>query len=47
MSRYGDYDYDNISYELEEFLRDHAVSELLMLVTDAVERKEAEEDETD
>lgn len=44
MSRYGDYDYDNISYELGEFLRDHVVSELLMLVTDAVERKEAEDE---
>lgn len=40
MSRYGDYDYDDMIYELEEFLRHHEVSELLELVHDAVESKE-------
>ena len=44
MSRYDNYDYDNMIYELDEFLRDHAVSELLMLVTDAVERKECKDE---
>lgn len=42
MSRYGDYDYDNMIYELDEFLRNHEVSELLKLVTDAVEDIEYE-----
>ena len=40
MSRYGDSDYDEMIYELEEFLRYHSVSELLKLVHDAVENKE-------
>lgn len=38
------YDYDNMIYELDEFLRDHSVSELLMLVTDAVKEKETRDD---
>ena len=42
MSIYSDSDYDDMIYELEEFLRDHAVSELLKLVTDAVEEKESD-----
>ena len=36
MSRYGDSDYDDLIYDLDEFLEDHEVSELLKLVTDAV-----------
>lgn len=42
MSRYGIYDYDYMIDELHEFLRDHAASELLKLVTDAVEDIEYE-----
>ena len=37
MSRYGDADYDDMSYELDEFLKKHRPSELLKLVQDAVE----------
>ena len=40
MSRYDDYAYDNMIYELEEFLKNHSISELLKLVQDAVESKE-------
>ena len=52
MSRYGMYEYDELIYYLDEFLRKHEVSELLKLVTDAVEdieyereRKETEDEE--
>ena len=37
MSRYGDADYDDMAYELDEFLEKHRPSELLKLVQDAVE----------
>ena len=37
MSRYGRSDYEDFMYELEEFLKEHEVSELLKLVKDAVE----------
>ena len=37
MSRYGRSDYEDLIYELDEFLKEHEVSELLKLVTDAVE----------
>ena len=37
MSRYGDSDYDDMYYELDEFLKLHKPSELLKLVQDAVE----------
>ena len=37
MSRYGDYDYDNMAYELDEFLNNHKPSELLKIVKDAVD----------
>ena len=40
MSRYGRSDYDDMIYELDEFLREHTISELLQLVTDASEYKE-------
>lgn len=36
MSRYGRGDFDDMAYELDEFLEDHTVAELLKLVTDAV-----------
>lgn len=42
MSRYGDSDCDELIYYLDEFLRKHEVSELLKLVTDAVEDIEYE-----
>lgn len=44
MSRYGDYDYDDMIYELDKFLETHKTHELLMLVTDAVEAKERNEE---
>ena len=37
MSRYGDADYDDMIYEIDEFLKEHKPSELLELVHDAVE----------
>lgn len=37
MSRYDDSDYDDMSYELDEFLKSHKPSELLKLVQNAVE----------
>lgn len=40
MSRYDDYNYDNMIWELEEFLKNHNISELLKLVQDTVENKE-------
>ena len=40
MSRYDNYEYDNMIWELEEFLKNHKISELLKLVQDAVENKE-------
>lgn len=40
MSRYGDCEKDDMSYELDEFLKTNSISELLDLVKDSVERKE-------
>ena len=37
MSRYGQSDYDDMIYELDEFLTNHKPSELLSLVKDAVD----------
>lgn len=37
MSRYGSEDFDDMAYELNEFLEDHTAAELLRLVTDAVD----------
>jgi len=37
MSKYGDSDYDNMYYELNRFLETHTATELLQLVTDAVD----------
>ena len=37
MSRYGNEDFDDMAYELDEFLKTHTAAELLMLVADAVE----------
>lgn len=47
MSRYGDADYDDMSYELDEFLKNHRPSELLKLVRDAVEWWEEKNNEQD
>ena len=40
MSRYGRGDYDDMIYELDEFLREHTIAELLQLVAKAAEDKE-------
>ena len=45
MSRYGNSDYDDMAYELDEFLTSHKPSELLKLVQDAVEWWEEKDDE--
>ena len=45
MSRYGDADYDDMAYELDEFLKKHRPSELLNLVQYAVELWEEKNDE--
>lgn len=45
MSKYGDADYDDMFYELDEFLRKHKPSELLILVQEAVEWWEDRSDE--
>ena len=37
MSKYGDPDYDDMFYELDEFLKSHKPSELLKLVQEAIE----------
>lgn len=42
MPRYSNSDYDELIYYLDEFLSKHEVSELLKLVTDAVEDIEYE-----
>ena len=44
MSRYGSSDYDDMFYELNEFLKNHSPSELLKLVQDAVGWWEARTD---
>ena len=44
MSRYGDSDYDDMFYELDEFLKSHKPSELLKLAQDAVELWEGKDD---
>lgn len=44
MSRYGDSNYDDMFYELNEFLKSHKPSELLKLVQDAVELQEEKDD---
>ena len=45
MSRYGDSDYDDMFYELDEFLKSHKPSELLKLVQEAVEWWEEKDDD--
>ena len=42
MSRYDDNDKDGLAYELEEFLENHTIYELLKIVADAVATKESE-----
>ena len=40
MGYYNDGDRDELMYALKEFLKEHSVSELMKVVTDAIERKE-------
>ena len=40
MSWFGNYEKDNLLYEMKEFLKEHPVSELLQIVEVAVEVKE-------
>lgn len=40
MSRYEDYAWDNLSEEIEEFLKNHTISDLLKIITYIVEIKE-------
>ena len=40
MSWFGNYEKDNLLYEMEEFLKEHSISELLQIVEVAVEVKE-------
>ena len=42
MSTYGREDYEDLRYELDKFLEDHYIYELLELVTDAVRLYELE-----
>lgn len=44
MSMYVDSDYDDVFYEMCDFLKSHKPSELLKLVQDAVEWWEEKED---
>lgn len=40
MSRYDDNELDDMSYEIEEFLKSHSISQLLELVTYVIKIKE-------
>ena len=40
MSYYGNNDKDNLLFVIKQFLKEHPVSELLEVVTDATEEKE-------
>ncbi len=40
MSYYDNYEWDNVMYEIKEFLKHHKLSELLMIVQAAAEQKE-------
>lgn len=44
MSRYVDPDYDDVFYELSDFLKSHKPSELLILVQEVVELWEERDD---
>lgn len=44
MSRYVDPDYDDVFYELNDFLKSHKPYELLILVQEVVELWEERED---
>lgn len=43
MSAFGDYEKDNLEYEIRIFLENHKISELLDVVRYCVENKESEE----
>lgn len=40
MNWFGNYEKDNLLYEMNEFLKEHSISELLQIVEVAVEIKE-------
>ncbi len=40
MSRYDDNALDDMSYEIEEFLKNHSISQLLELITYVIKIKE-------
>ena len=40
MSRYDDNELDDMSYEIEDFLKTHSISQLLELVTYVIKIKE-------
>lgn len=40
MSRYDDNELDDMSYEIEDFLKTHSISQLLELVTYVIKMKE-------
>lgn len=40
MSRYDDNELDDMSYEIEEFLKTHSISQLLELVTYVIKIRE-------
>ena len=40
MSRFGDGEWDDLSFQIDEFLKNHTVSDLLELVKCSVELKE-------
>ena len=40
MSWFGNHEKDNLLYEMNEFLKEHSISELLQIVEVAVEVKE-------
>ena len=44
MSKYKDPDYDDVFYEMNDFLKSHKPSELLILVQEVVELWEERED---
>ena len=42
MSRFDNYEWDDLSYEIHEFLKKYSITDLLYIVRDAVEDKEEE-----
>ena len=42
MSRFNNWKWDNLSYEICDFLKENTITDLLYIVKDAVEEKEEE-----